>query len=173
MKKINSAIFPGLQGGPMMHTIAAKAVAFQEALGDEFKVYVDSLCANCKTLEVELKKHGFDLVSGGTDNHLLLVDVRNFKVTGNIAEKALERVGLTCNKNSIPNDPEKPTVTSGIRIGTAAATSRGLGKDDFVLVAKYMAETLACQNSADREMIESQIRQKVLDICKKYPIYQS
>src|SRR5918998_772301 len=141
-KKVNSAIFPGLQGGPLMHVIAAKAVAFGEALRPEFKTYARSVVANAKALAAELREQGLDLVTGGTDNHLLLVDLRPKRVTGKAAEAALNRAHLTCNKNAIPFDPEKPMVTSGVRLGTPAGTTRGFGEAEFREVGRLIGEVL-------------------------------
>ncbi|NEV77422.1 serine hydroxymethyltransferase, partial [Rhodopseudomonas sp. BR0C11] len=141
-KKFNSAIFPGLQGGPLMHVIAAKAVAFKEALQPDFKVYTKNVVENAKALAETLRSAGFDLVSGGTDNHLMLVDLRPKGLKGNVSEKALVRAGITCNKNGIPFDPEKPFVTSGLRLGTPAATTRGFGVAEFQQVGHLIAEVL-------------------------------
>ena len=141
-KKINSAVFPGLQGGPLMHAIAGKVVGFGEALKPEFKVYIQSVIHNAKILSEELLKRGLNIVSGGTDTHVVLVDLRPKELTGNIAEDALERSGITCNKNGIPFDPEKPSVTSGIRLGTPAGTSRGFGEKEFILIANLISDVL-------------------------------
>ena len=165
-KKINKAIFPGTQGGPLMHTIAAKAVCFGEALKPEFKVYQHNVVENAKVLAEALLAEGFDLVSGGTDNHLMLVDLRPMKITGKEFEARLDAVHITANKNSIPNDPEKPFVTSGVRVGTPAVTSRGLGADDMRTIAKLFKLTATdFENSADA------VRTTVAEICKKYPLY--
>lgn len=165
-KKINKAIFPGTQGGPLMHTIAAKAVCFGEALKPEFKVYQHNVVENAKVLAEALLAEGFDLVSGGTDNHLMLVDLRPMKITGKEFEARLDAVHITANKNSIPNDPEKPFVTSGVRVGTPAVTSRGLGADDMRTIAKLFKLTATdFENSADA------VRATVAEICKKYPLY--
>src|SRR5690606_1917337 len=141
-KKINSAIFPGMQGGPLMHIIAAKAVAFAEALRPEFKTYAQGIADNAKALAASLQEHGLDIVSRGTDNHLMLVDLRPYGAKGKHAEKALDRAAITCNKNAIPNDPEKPFVTSGIRLGTPAGTTRGFGVEEFRQVGKLIAEVI-------------------------------
>ena len=141
-KKVNSAVFPGLQGGPLMHAIAGKVVGFGEALKPEFKVYIKSVINNAKVLSEELLKRGLNIVSGGTDTHLVLVDLRPKELTGNIVEDALERAGITCNKNGIPFDPEKPSVTSGIRLGTPAGTSRGFGEKEFILIANLISDVL-------------------------------
>ena len=141
-KKINSAVFPGLQGGPLMHVIAAKAVAFGEALRPAFKLYAKNVVENAKALAETLKSKGLDIVSGGTDTHLMLVDLRPKRLTGKVAEKALGRAHITCNKNGIPFDPEKPTITSGIRLGTPAGTSRGFGIAEFRQVGDLIVEVL-------------------------------
>jgi glycine hydroxymethyltransferase len=174
-KKINSAVFPGLQGGPFMHIIAAKAVAFGEALRPDFKVYAQNVADNAKALAAELKTLGFDIVSGGTDNHLMLVDLRPKRLKGNVSEKALVRAGLTCNKNGIPFDPEKPFVTSGIRLGTPAATSRGFGIAEFKQVAHLIAEVLdAVAQSEDgaAPLVEASVKAKVRALTDRFPIYQ-
>jgi glycine hydroxymethyltransferase len=173
-KKINSAVFPGLQGGPLMHVIAAKAVAFGEALRPEFKLYARSVVENAKALAENLKKNGFDIVTGGTDNHLMLVDLRPKGLTGNITEKALERAHITCNKNGIPFDPQKPTVTSGIRLGTPAATSRGFGVKEFQDVGDYITETLeglAKSGAEGNATLEEAVRAKVNALTGRFPIY--
>jgi len=174
-KKINSAVFPGLQGGPLMHVIAAKAVAFGEALRPEFKLYAARVVENARAMAARLVEHGFAIVSGGTDSHLMLVDLRPKKLTGNVAEKSLERAGLTCNKNGIPADPEKPMVTSGVRLGTPAGTTRGFGPGEFRLVADLIAETLnglANSNSGDNAAAETAVRAKVGDLARRFPIYR-
>jgi glycine hydroxymethyltransferase len=175
-KKMNSAVFPGLQGGPLMHVIAAKAVAFGEALGPDFKVYAKSIVENARALAASLKASGFDIVSGGTDNHLMLVDLRPKRVKGNVSEKALVRAGLTCNKNGIPFDPEKPFVTSGIRLGTPACTTRGFGVGEFRQVGQLIAEVLdAVAQSEDgaAPLIEAAVKEKVHALTDRFPIYQS
>jgi glycine hydroxymethyltransferase len=175
-KKLNSAVFPGLQGGPLMHVIAAKAVAFGEALRPDFKVYAKNIVENARALADSLKSSGFDIVSGGTDNHLMLVDLRPKRVKGNVSEKALVRAGLTCNKNGIPFDPEKPFVTSGIRLGTPAGTTRGFGVAEFRQVGQLIAEVLdAVAQSEDgaAPLIEASVRQKVHALTDRFPIYQS
>ena len=168
-KKINSAIFPGLQGGPLEHVIAAKAVAFGEALKPEFKAYVQQVVSNAQVLSDTLKAGGLDIVSGGTDSHLLLVDLRPKKLTGNVVELALEKARMTCNKNAIPFDPEKPMVTSGIRLGTPAATTRGFGNEEFKLVGEYIVEVL--DGIASGNNVEDKVAAKVLELCNKFPIY--
>ncbi|QNL45792.1 serine hydroxymethyltransferase [Oscillibacter hominis] len=166
-KKINSAVFPGTQGGPLMHIIAAKAVCFGEALKPEFKAYQQQIVKNAAALAEELQKQGFRLVSGGTDNHLMLVDVRNFHITGKELEHRLDEVQITVNKNSIPNDPEKPFVTSGIRVGTPAATSRGFKEPEMVKIAQWMAMT-----AKDFEGTRDQVKSEVNALCQEFPIYQ-
>ncbi|CAA6603317.1 serine hydroxymethyltransferase [Rhodospirillaceae bacterium LM-1] len=172
-KKINSAIFPGIQGGPLMHVIAAKAVAFGEALRPEFKLYAKQVKENAAALADRLMKRGLDIVSGGTDTHLMLVDLRPKKLTGKAAEASLEHAGLTCNKNGIPFDPEKPTITSGIRLGSPAATTRGLGKADFEYLGDLIGDVLdgLSVNPNDNSAAEKTVRAKVADLCRKYPIY--
>lgn len=166
-KKINSAIFPGTQGGPLMHVIAGKAVCFGEALKPEFKAYGEQIVKNAQALAKGLLARGFNLVSGGTDNHLMLVDLRPFGITGKELEKKLDEVYITVNKNAIPNDPEKPFVTSGVRIGTAAVTTRGLVEEDMDVIAECIYLTASdFDNKAD------EIRAKVTEICKKYPLYE-
>ena len=166
-KKINKAIFPGTQGGPLMHTIASKAVCFGEALTDDFKAYQAQIVKNAKVLAATLLEEGFDLVSGGTDNHLMLLDLRPFGITGKELEKRLDEVYITVNKNAIPNDPEKPFVTSGVRIGTPAVTSRGLKEEDMVVLGKLIK---LCATEFEEKA--DYIRQEVTKICEKYPIYE-
>ena len=166
-KKFNKAIFPGTHGGPLMHVIAGKAVCLGEALKPEFKEYGKQIVANADALAKGLLKRGFDLVSGGTDNHLMLVDLRPFNVTGKELEKKLDEVFITVNKNAIPNDPQSPFITSGVRIGTPAVTTRGLVEEDMELIAEYIYLTASdFENSADK------IRAGVNEICKKYPLYE-
>ena len=174
-KKINSAVFPGLQGGPLMHVIAAKAVAFGEALRPSFKVYAKNVVENAKALAETLKSKGFDIVSGGTDTHLMLVDLRPKRLTGKVAEAALGRAYITCNKNGIPYDPEKPMVTSGVRLGTPAGTTRGFGIAEFKEVGEMIAEVLdvLSQKSAEEDaLIEGAVREKVTQLLARFPIYQ-
>ncbi|HEY0523078.1 MAG TPA: serine hydroxymethyltransferase, partial [Stellaceae bacterium] len=174
-KKINSAVFPGLQGGPLMHVIAAKAVAFGEALRPEFKTYARAVVDNAKALAETLVEGGLDIVSGGTDSHLMLVDLRPKKVTGRDAEKALERAGLTCNKNGIPFDPEKPMVTSGIRLGTPAGTTRGFGQAEFREIGGLIVEVLdsvAGRGAEGDPETERRVRERVTALCRRFPIYQ-
>ena len=172
-KKLNSAVFPGQQGGPLMHVIAAKAVAFAEALRPDFKIYAKNVVENAKALAEALRGHGFDIVSGGTDNHLMLVDLRPKGVKGNAAAEALERAGITCNKNGIPFDPEKPTVTSGIRLGTPACTTRGFGTPEFKLVGELILEVMDAQaKGGDTAPAEQSVKARVQDLCRRFPIYQ-
>ena len=167
-KRINKSIFPGTQGGPLMHTIAAKAVCFGEALKPEFKAYASAIVKNCSALANELIKEGFKLVSGGTDNHLILLDLCDMKVdNGKEAEHLLDEVGITCNKNSIPFDKKTPFVTSGLRLGTAAVTSRGFTEEDLVEVAKIISITLK-----DYENRADEARERVAKLCEKYPLYE-
>jgi glycine hydroxymethyltransferase len=173
-KKVNSAIFPGLQGGPLMHIIAAKAVAFGEALRPEFKDYAKSVVENCQAMGEVLQQEGFDLVSGGTDTHLILVDLRPKKLTGNVSERALGRAHITCNKNGIPFDPEKPMVTSGIRLGAPAATTRGFGTGEFRQVGHLIAEVLgglAANGEDGNGTVEAQVKEKAIALCNRFPIY--
>jgi glycine hydroxymethyltransferase len=174
-KKINSAVFPGLQGGPLMHVIAAKAVAFGEALRPSFKVYAKNVVENAKALAETLKSKGFDIVSGGTDTHLMLVDLRPKRLTGKVAEAALGRAYITCNKNGIPYDPEKPMVTSGVRLGTPAGTTRGFGIAEFQEVGEMIAEVIdvLSQKGAEEDaLIEGAVRERVKALVKRFPIYQ-
>jgi glycine hydroxymethyltransferase len=174
-KKLNSAIFPGLQGGPLMHVIAAKAVAFKEALQPEFKIYARNVVENAKALAETLRSSGFEIVSGGTDNHLMLVDLRPKGLKGNISEKALVRAGLTCNKNGIPFDPERAFVTSGLRLGTPATTTRGFGVAEFKQVGSLIAEVLnAVAQSEDGSApgVEAAVKEKVKALTDRFPIYQ-
>jgi len=172
-KKVNSAVFPGLQGGPLMHVIAAKAVAFGEALRPSFKDYAAAVVANARVLADALVGGGLAIVSGGTDSHLMLVDLRPKRLTGRDAETALERAGITCNKNGIPFDPEKPTVTSGIRLGTPAATTRGFGTAEFREVGAFIVEILdaMARGAGDGAEAEERVRRKVQELCGRFPIY--
>lgn len=173
-KKINSAVFPGLQGGPLMHVIAGKAAALGEALKPEFKKYAQDIVNNAKVLSETLKKRGLDIVSGGTDTHLMLVDLRPKGVTGNIAEKSLERAHMTCNKNGIPFDPEKPTVTSGIRLGTPAGTTRGFKEDEFRKIGELIGDVLdgLSANPEDNSAAEKKAKAEVIALCARFPIYE-
>jgi glycine hydroxymethyltransferase len=172
-RKINSAVFPGLQGGPLMHVIAGKAVAFGEALQDGFKSYIDSVLANAQALGEVLKAGGVDLVTGGTDNHLLLVDLRPKGLKGTQVEQALERAGITCNKNGIPFDTEKPTVTSGIRLGTPAGTTRGFGVSEFREIGRLILEVFeALRVSPEGDAAtEQRVRREIFALCERFPIY--
>jgi glycine hydroxymethyltransferase len=173
-KRINSAVFPGLQGGPLMHVIAAKAVAFDEALTPEFRLYAASVVANARALAARLKKQGAAIASGGTDTHMVLVDLRPFRVTGKAAEAALESVGLTCNKDGIPFDPEKPTVTSGIRLGTSGGTTRGFGVVEFEQVGDLIVRVLTSLAERGPEgdpTVENAVRFEVKALCERFPIY--
>jgi len=174
-KKINSAVFPGMQGGPLMHVIAAKAVAFGEALRPSFKTYAKNVVENAKALAENLKSHGLDIVSGGTDTHLMLVDLRPKRLTGKVAEAALGRAHITCNKNGIPFDPEKPTITSGIRLGTPAGTTRGFGVKEFQGIGDMIVEVLdvLSQKGTDEDtLVEGTVRGKVKALLARFPIYQ-
>ncbi len=172
-KKFNSAVFPGLQGGPLMHVIAAKAVAFGEALKPEFKDYIKQVKSNAKVLSEVLIKNGIDIVTNGTDSHMVLVDLRSKKVTGKDTEESLERAGMTCNKNGVSNDPNPPTITSGIRLGSPAATTRGFKEREFEFIGENIStiiNTLSSSNS-DITMLEKSIKKEVFDLCQKFPIY--
>lgn len=172
-KKINSAVFPGLQGGPLMHVIAAKAVAFGEALQPEFKTYAKTIVENAKVLAATLLEGGLNIVAGGTDNHLMLVDLRPKKLTGKAATESLEHAGITCNKNAIPFDPEKPMVTSGIRLGTPAVTTRGFGPAECRHLGQLIIRVLdgLAANPTDNSKAEQAVRKEVLDLCRRFPIY--
>ncbi|MEA2782996.1 MAG: glycine hydroxymethyltransferase [Rhodospirillaceae bacterium] len=175
-KKINSAVFPGLQGGPLMHVIAAKAVSFGEALKPEFKNYAATVVENAKALAETLIAGGLAITTGGTDNHLMLVDLRPKKLTGKASEHSLEQAGITCNKNGIPYDPEKPAITSGVRLGTPATTTRGFGPAEFRHVGQLIVQVLdglARSNSTDNAEVERDVRGEVEALCKKFPIYGS
>ena len=174
-KKFNSAVFPGLQGGPLMHVIAAKAVAFGEALKPEFKEYIKQVKSNAKVLSEVLIKNGIDIVTNGTDSHMVLVDLRSKNVTGKDAEESLERAGMTCNKNGVSNDPNPPTITSGIRLGSPAATTRGFKEKEFEFIGENIStiiNTLSTSNS-DISMLEKSIKKEVFDLCQKFPIYKN
>ena len=172
-KKINSAVFPGYQGGPLMHVIAAKAVAFQEALKPEFKEYIKSVIDNAKILSETLKNNGFKIFSGGTDTHLMLVDLRPFNVNGKDAETSLCNSNITCNKNGIPFDTEKMTITSGIRLGSQAATTRGFSLNEFKKVGELITKVVVglSKNPNDNSKVESEVRTEIIDLCSKFPIY--
>jgi len=173
-KKINSAAFPGLQGGPLEHAIAGKAAAFGEALKPSFKLYAQQVVDNAKALAGVLLQNGFDIVSGGTDTHLMLVDLRPKKLTGKDAEASLDRAGITCNKNGVPFDPEKPTVTSGIRLGTPAATTRGFGTEEFRQVGELITRVLdgLAENPENNSATEKDVRSEVVALCHRFPVYK-
>jgi glycine hydroxymethyltransferase len=173
-KKVNSAIFPGIQGGPLMHVIAAKAVAFGEALEPSFKDYQQQVVLNAQALADELMKGGLDIVTGGTDTHLMLVDLRPKGVKGNATEAALGRAHITCNKNGVPFDPEKPTVTSGVRLGSPAATTRGFGEAEFRQVGRWIIEVVDALGATDGQgdlAVEQRVAQEVTVLCERFPIY--
>jgi glycine hydroxymethyltransferase len=173
-KKINSAVFPGLQGGPLMHIIAAKAVALGEALQPEFKTYAKAVADNAKVLAETIKAGGYDIVTGGTDNHLMLVDLRPKTLTGKASEIALGRAHITCNKNGVPFDPQKPFVTSGVRLGTPAATTRGFGLAEFREVGRLIVEVLdglAKNGDAGDAQVENRVKEEAIALCNRFPIY--
>ena len=173
-KKINSSIFPGLQGGPLMHVIAAKAVSFGEALQPGFKTYARAVLDNARALAAKLADRGVDIVSGGTDCHLMLVDLRRKGLTGKVVEKHLEQAGMTCNKNGVPFDPEKPTVTSGVRLGSPAGTTRGFGTAEFTRIGELIGDVLdglAANGEDGNEKVEARIRDEVRALCRRFPIY--
>ncbi|MEI7609632.1 MAG: serine hydroxymethyltransferase [Rhodospirillaceae bacterium] len=175
-KKINSAVFPGLQGGPLMHVIAGKAVAFGEALRPEFKTYAQAVLDNARALSKVLLAGGLDIVSGGTDCHIVLVDLRPKNLTGKAAEASLERAGMTCNKNGVPFDPQKPMITSGVRLGSPAATTRGFGVAEFEETGRLIVEVLdglAASNSGDNSQVEASVRARVKALCERFPIYST
>ena len=174
-KKINSAIFPGIQGGPLMHVIAAKAVAFGEALQPDFKIYAQNVVDNARALAAKLVEQDCDIVSGGTDTHLILVDLRPKGLTGKAAEASLETAGITCNKNGIPFDPEKPFVTSGVRLGTPAGTTRGFGIAEFNQIGDLISEVLdgLAANPKDNSTVEDEIRKQVEELCERFPVYRN
>ncbi len=170
---MNSAIFPGIQGGPLMHVIAAKAVAYAEALQPEFKIYGQAIIDNARALAATLKSRGSDIVSGGTDNHIVLVDLRPKNLTGTAAEQSLERAGLTCNKNAIPFDPQPPMITSGVRLGTPAGTTRGFGIEEFTFIGNLISDVLdgLAKNPEDNGAVEKEVMVKVRALCERFPIY--
>ena len=174
-KKINTAVFPGYQGGPLMHIIAAKAVGFLEALKPEFQIYIKSVLSNAKILSETLINNGFKIYSGGTDTHLMLVDLRPFNVKGNLAAESLDRANITCNKNGIPFDTESPMITSGIRLGTQAATTRGFGLEEFRKVGNLITKTIKglSENPEDNSKIEKEVHEEVIELCSKFPIYKN
>ena len=175
IKKFNSAIFPGLQGGPLMHVIAAKAVCFKEALEPNFKVYTKQVIENAKTLSQTLIKNDFKIFSGGTDTHLMLLDLRDFNLTGKLAESSLGKANITCNKNSIPFDTQSPMITSGVRLGTPASTTRGFGQKEFVLVGQLISKLLKelAKNPENNSKAENEVKKEVIDLCGSFPIYSS
>ena len=172
-KKFNSAVFPGLQGGPLMHVIAAKAVCFKEALSDEFKKYTSDVISNAKILSETLIKNNFKIFSGGTDTHLMLVDLRPYGVTGKDAEESLGRANITCNKNGIPFDTQSPMITSGIRLGTPAATTRGFKSQEFKIVGNLITKVVKglSENPNNNTKIEKEVQKEVVDLCSDFPIY--
>ena len=172
-KKINSAIFPGIQGGPLMHVIAGKAVAFGEALQPSFKIYAQNVVENARALSAALQKGGVDIVSGGTDSHLMLVDLRPKNLTGKAAEHSLENAHITCNKNGVPFDPAPPAITSGVRLGTPAGTTRGFGVAEFSLIGDLITEVLdgLVANPEDNGAVEASVKERVLELCARFPIY--
>ena len=173
IKKFNSAIFPGLQGGPLMHVIAAKAVCFKEALSEDFKEYTKNVINNAKILSESLIEKGFNIFSGGTDTHLMLLDLRSFNVTGKDAQASLGRANITCNKNGIPFDTESPMITSGIRLGTPACTTRGFGEQEFKLIAELIHKVIKglSENKLDNSRIEKEVKKEIIDLCASFPIY--
>ena len=173
IKKFNSAIFPGLQGGPLMHVIAAKAVCFKEALSDDFKIYTKNVIKNAKVLSDRLIEKGFKIFSGGTDTHLMLIDLRSFGVTGKDAQASLGRSNITCNKNGIPFDTESPMITSGIRLGTPACTTRGFGEEEFKLIGDLIFKVIKglSLNKEDNSKIEREVQKEIIDLCSSFPIY--
>ena len=175
IKKFNAAIFPGLQGGPLMHVIAAKAVCFKEALTPSFKTYTKQVIDNAKILSETLVKNDFKIFSGGTDTHLMLLDLRDFKLTGKLAESSLGKANITCNKNSIPFDTESPMITSGVRLGTPASTTRGFGEKEFILVGQLISKLLKelAKNPENNSKAEEEVRKEVIDLCSSFPIYSS
>jgi len=175
IKKFNSAIFPGLQGGPLMHVIAAKAVCFKEALDPSFKNYAKKVIDNAKILSETLVKNDFKIFSGGTDTHLMLLDLRNFNLTGKLAEISLGRANITCNKNSIPFDTQSPMITSGVRLGTPASTTRGFGQKEFILIGQLISKLLKelAKNPENNSKIENEVKKEVIDLCGSFPIYSS
>ena len=172
-KKINSAVFPGLQGGPLMHAIAGKAAGFGEALRPEFRRYTEQVIRNAQVLSEGLISRGLDIVSGGTDTHLVLVDLRPKGLTGNISEVSLENAGITCNKNGVPFDPQPPMVTSGVRLGAPAGTTRGFGETEFTQIAELIGDVLdgLAKNSGDNQVVEKKVREDVRELCRAFPIY--
>jgi len=175
IKKFNSAIFPGLQGGPLMHVVAAKAVCFKEALDPSFKIYTKQVIDNAKILSETLVENDFQIFSGGTDTHLMLLDLRNYNLTGKLAESSLGKANITCNKNSIPFDTQSPMITSGVRLGTPASTTRGFAQKEFVLVGKLISKVLKelAKNPENNSKAENEVKKEVIDLCGSFPIYSS
>ena len=175
IKKFNSAIFPGLQGGPLMHVIAAKAVCFKEALDPSFKTYTKQVIDNAKTLSETLVKNNFKIFSGGTDTHLMLLDLRDYKLTGKLAESSLGKANITCNKNSIPFDTQSPMITSGVRLGTPASTTRGFAQKEFILIGQLISKLLKelAKNPENNSKAENEVRKEVIDLCSSFPIYST
>ena len=175
IKKFNSAIFPGLQGGPLMHVIAAKAVCFKESLSDDFKEYTRNVIKNAKILSESLTRNGFKVFSGGTDTHLMLLDLRSFNVTGKDAQASLGRANITCNKNGIPFDTESPMITSGIRLGTPACTTRGFGETEFKLISNLIFKVIKglSENKLDNSKIEKEVKKDIINLCSSFPIYDN
>ena len=175
IKKFNSAIFPGLQGGPLMHVIAAKAVCFKEALSEDFREYTKNVINNANTLAESLTKKGFKIFSGGTDTHLMLLDLRSFNVTGKDAQASLGRANITCNKNGIPFDTESPMITSGIRLGTPACTTRGFGEQEFKLIAELIYKVIKglSENKSDNFKVENEVKKEIINLCSSFPIYDN
>ena len=173
IKKFNRAIFPGLQGGPLMHVIAANAVCFKEALSEDFKEYTKNVINNARILSQRLSEKGCKIFSGGTDTHLMLIDLRSFGVTGKDAQASLGRANITCNKNGIPFDTESPMITSGIRLGTPACTTRGFGSDEFKLVGDLIFKVIQgiSKNKEDNSRIEKEVQKEIIDLCASFPIY--
>lgn len=171
-KKIDSAIFPGIQGGPLMHVIAAKAVCFKEGLSDDFKNYAKQVVKNAIALGKTLQQRGFDLISGGTDTHLLLVDLQNKNVTGNVVADLLDKAHITCNKNSVPFDKQPPKITSGIRLGTPACTSRGFMETEFMAIGNMIADVVEAIGTPNQDKVVEEVAQKAVDLCQKFPIYK-
>ena len=173
VKKVNSAVFPGIQGGPLMHVIAAKAVAFKEALEPGFADYSRQVIANAQAMAGAAKESGLDVVSGGTDTHVALIDLRPKGVKGNATEAALERAYITCNKNGVPFDPEKPAVTSGIRVGSPAGTTRGFGEAEFAQIGRWIGEVVdALASGGDTSAVEARVKGEVMELTARFPIYQ-
>ena len=175
IKKFNSAIFPGLQGGPLMHVVAAKAVCFKEALDPSFKTYTKQVIGNAKILSKTLIENNLKIFSGGTDTHLMLLDLRDYNLTGKLAESSLGRANITCNKNSIPFDTQSPMITSGVRLGTPASTTRGFGQKEFVLVGQLISKLLKelAKNPENNSKVENEVKKEVIDLCGAFPIYSS